>query len=517
MTLLFSSAKHARPNAFKDILTSSNRLLSSAAPEEAAPFFTSSTMSDAANGQSPHGLATRILPVDASRIGDIVLDETHENLLDDWSIKWDEATDDTANLQLAAKHLRKSDVPVAFPTETVYGLGADATRSDAVKGIYKAKQRPSDNPLIVHIASLSQLRALLQPNAPPSSNLESIPAIYKPLIQQFWPGPLTIIVPKPPNSILAPEVTAGLDTFGARMPRSILALALIKAAGVPLAAPSANASTKPSPTAAEHVLHDLNGRINLIIDGGPSDIGVESTVVDGLSKPPAILRPGGVSIEEIRRCPGWEDVVLGYKDAASEATAKPRAPGMKYRHYSPRAKVVLFEASPHPPDREALTPFVQDATTIGVIRTRTWPKALGFAVARESENERTESRSPVSHNGVQINSANGHTFRNGEHKERSATLLNMRKALNQHNVPLAKQIFAKIDSAPGSEREIWEVNLGSSLEEIGRGLFAALRQLDQKNVEVILVEGVRDDLGSVAAAIMNRLRKAASVKIEAGS
>ena len=270
---------------------------------------------------------TDILPIDPTKIGQIVLHDNPESLLDEWDLKWEVNTADLTHMKRAAAQLRSTDIPVAFPTETVYGLGADATRSTAVQGIFQVKQRPSDNPLIVHVCSIQQLKEILCSNG----SHESIPAIYEPLIQKFWPGPLTIILPNPKGSPLAPEVTAGLSTFGARMPRSLLALVLIKLAGVPLAAPSANASTRPSPTAAEHVKDDLDGRIEMILDGGPCDVGVESTVVDGLTHPPSILRPGGISIERLRKCPGWEGVIVGYKDAP-EKGIKPRAPGMKYRH-----------------------------------------------------------------------------------------------------------------------------------------------------------------------------------------
>ncbi|MBE3042216.1 threonylcarbamoyl-AMP synthase, partial [Candidatus Bathyarchaeota archaeon] len=238
-----------------------------------------------------------------------------------------------AKLREAARYLLESDTPVAFPTETVYGLGADARRSGAVKGIYAAKGRPSDNPLIVHVCDLQMLRELLTPAGElPALEPDPIPDIYKPLIERFWPGPLTILLPSPQPARLAPEVTAGLPSFGARMPDSTLALALIKLADAPLAAPSANASTKPSPTAARHVLDDLDGRIETILDGGPCRVGVESTVVDGLCDPPVVLRPGGVSLEELRGCPGWEGAVKGYQDQSEVGKAAPRAPGMKYKH-----------------------------------------------------------------------------------------------------------------------------------------------------------------------------------------
>jgi len=192
--------------------------------------------SNAVNGEV---VQTRVLPVVTSELGQFSDLET----LDTWELPKNRAG--LESLQQAAKHLQSSDIPVAFPTETVYGLGADATRSDAVRGIYKAKGRPSDNPLIIHVCDLAMLRNLLSPgnDQEPSVDSSQVPEIYKPLIKRFWPGPLTILLPNPTPSKLAPEVTAGLQTFGARMPSSPLALSLIKLAGVPLAAPSANAST----------------------------------------------------------------------------------------------------------------------------------------------------------------------------------------------------------------------------------------------------------------------------------
>ncbi|EEY18440.1 SUA5 [Verticillium alfalfae VaMs.102] len=252
-----------------------------------------------------------------------------------------EAASATANAKIAlgGSPIRRLPAhqrhPRRLPDETVYGLGADATRSAAVKGIYAAKGRPSDNPLIIHVSDLTMLRRFLAP-PPPSDTPDAvvtaaaaadpIPAIYKPLLERFWPGPLTILLPLPSPSPLAPEVTAGLPTFAVRMPASPLALSLIALADTPLAGPSANASTKPSPTAARHVLDDLAGRIELILDAGPCDVGVESTVVDGLCDPPVILRPGGIALDRLRACPGWARAVKGYRDASEEGAAAPRAP-----------------------------------------------------------------------------------------------------------------------------------------------------------------------------------------------
>lgn len=221
---------------------------------------------------------------------------------------------------------------VAFPTETVYGLGADATNGRAVARIFEAKGRPPDNPIIVHVASRSQLSSLVL----------SIPAEAEILMDAFWPGPLTVILPAARE--VPGVVTAGLTTVAVRMPDHPVALALIKAAGVPVAAPSANLSGKPSPTLAEHVLQDLDGRIEAVLDGGPAGVGVESTVLDLTSSVPVILRPGGITPEELTACAGKveidPDVISGYYEGDS-----PRSPGMKYAHYAPRAPLLLVTGS----------------------------------------------------------------------------------------------------------------------------------------------------------------------------
>ena len=226
----------------------------------------------------------------------------------------------------AARALREGKL-VAFPTETVYGLGANALNPDAVKGIYEAKGRPSDNPLIVHIAEVSKLNELI---------LE-IPDTAVTLIEAFWPGPLTLVFKR--SGRVPDIITAGLDTVAVRMPDSIIAQKLIREAGVPVAAPSANLSGRPSPTTYKHVMEDLSGRIEYIIDGGPCQVGVESTVLDVTTKIPIILRPGGITLEMLEK-------VLEKVDTDSvlevRGDLKPRSPGMKYRHYSPKAEMILI-------------------------------------------------------------------------------------------------------------------------------------------------------------------------------
>ena len=221
---------------------------------------------------------------------------------------------------------------IVFPTETVYGLGANALDNEAVESIFKAKGRPSDNPLIVHISEKSQLDGLVQ-ELPPKAEM---------LMEAFWPGPLTLILRK--SDQVPRGVTAGLDTVGIRMPAHPVALSLIRQSGIPIAAPSANLSGRPSPTQAEHVLTDLNGRVDFIIDGGSCEVGLESTVLDVTVEPPVILRPGGITREMLEEVIGRVDsnaIINGDEMEAEEDSHKPRAPGMKYRHYAPAAEMYL--------------------------------------------------------------------------------------------------------------------------------------------------------------------------------
>jgi L-threonylcarbamoyladenylate synthase len=454
---------------------------------------------------------TKTLAVDVTKLGTLLAKEDSEFVLDDWGISLDDNSS-VQNIRLAVEQLQQSNIPVAFPTETVYGLGADATRSEAVRGIYKAKQRPLDNPLIVHFASLRQLAHLLEPknHRGHQNPMDVIPPIYKPLIKAFWPGPLTIILQNPKGSPLAPEVTAGLSTFGARMPRNLLALLLIKLAEVPIAAPSANASTRPSPTAAEHVKDDLDGRINYIVDGGPCDVGVESTVVDGLSNPPAVLRPGGISIEQLRACPGWENVVVGYKDA-SEGNANgaaPRAPGMKYRHYSPAATVILHESGSTAPNWEDITKHGHGR--IGLVRTRNWEENCGLATSHGPQTG-AKTTSLQERKAILIQKANGSTSL-PDHKNSSPDTLRAIQSIVPKHTPVATKIILP-NPQTNQSVEIYDIYLGTDAENVARGLFSALRELDRKKVDVIFVEGIDDGEGDVAAAVMNRLRKAAEVMI----
>jgi len=242
-------------------------------------------------------------------------------------LKVDPPNPDIGAIKTAAQIIKSGGL-VAFPTETVYGLGANALDGAAVKKIYKAKGRPSDNPMIVHIADRKALAQIA----------EATPAAQK-LIDVFWPGPLTIVLKK--KKVVPKETTGGLNTVAVRMPDHPVALALIRAAGVPIAAPSANLSGKPSPTKAAHVIEDFNDKIDCIIDGGSSRIGLESTVLDLTSDIPTILRPGFVTPDDVKDVLGAVAVHPGAMGAVSEQNAK--SPGMKYCHYAPKAKMILFE------------------------------------------------------------------------------------------------------------------------------------------------------------------------------
>ncbi|MBM3142601.1 MAG: threonylcarbamoyl-AMP synthase [Chloroflexi bacterium] len=227
------------------------------------------------------------------------------------------------NIKIAANLILRGKL-VAFPTETVYGLGADATNSEAVSRIFTVKERPAFDPLIVHVASMEMLCMVAK----------GIPDIAWTLIDAFWPGPLTLVLSK--KDEIPDIVTAGLPTIAVRMPRNKVALALIKESGVPIAAPSANSFSRPSPTSVNHVIDDLGSKIDLILDDGPAQIGIESTVLDLTCSPPSILRPGGVSRESLERILRKVSVSLGNEDNVF------RAPGQMKQHYAPRAKMMLF-------------------------------------------------------------------------------------------------------------------------------------------------------------------------------
>ena len=237
-----------------------------------------------------------------------------------------------ADVEAAAAVLRRGGL-LGIPTETVYGLGADGLNEDAVRRIFAAKGRPQDNPLILHIPEASWLERYCA----------DIPAAAWVLAERFWPGPLTMILRRKP--LVSDAVTAGLDTVGMRCPAHRLCRAIIAAADVPVAAPSGNTSGRPSPTNVADMLEDMDGKIDAIVDGGPCQVGVESTIIDLTAKPPRLLRPGGITLEELRDALGAVEV----DQAVTRLMGKdehPRAPGMKYRHYAPKAPVTVVRGDP---------------------------------------------------------------------------------------------------------------------------------------------------------------------------
>lgn len=236
------------------------------------------------------------------------------------------------DIEQAAAVLKRGGL-LGIPTETVYGLGADGLNPEAVARIFKAKGRPQDNPLILHIPASDWLGRYCQ----------DIPIAAYALAERFWPGPLTMILKR--RDMVPDAVTAGLDTVGMRCPAHPVCRAIIAAADTPVAAPSGNTSGKPSPTTAEHMLADMDGKIDAIVDGGPCAVGVESTIIDLTCTPPRLLRPGGITLEQLESALGEVAVDAAVRRQMGEGE-QPRAPGMKYRHYAPQAPVTVVKGTP---------------------------------------------------------------------------------------------------------------------------------------------------------------------------
>lgn len=340
-------------------------------------------------------------------------------------------------IRRAAEVLRRGGT-VAFPTETVYGLGANAWDAAAVRRIFIAKGRPSDNPLIVHVAHRRGVEEVVR----------AVPPEAEELMRSFWPGPLTLVLPRHPA--VPDAVTGGLETVGVRMPAHPVALAFIEAAGVPVAAPSANRSGRPSPTEAGHVLEDLDGRIDLVLDAGPTGVGVESTVLDLTCRPPVLLRPGGVTLEELRSVLG--EVAVGGPAGAAE---QPRSPGMKYAHYAPRAPMVVVEGPVSP---SAL------AQAVWVLATEEAKAGRRVGILATAE-----------------------------------------------TAPFYQQMASTRLPAGTFSPLVLVVGERSRLATVAAGLFATLRRFDASGVDAIVAEGVPEE--GIGLAIMNRLRKAAGYRI----
>ncbi|CAH1765208.1 5643_t:CDS:2 [Entrophospora sp. SA101] len=368
---------------------------------------------------------------------------------------------ETIKILNEAKDLLCLNEVVAIPTETVYGLASNALSPISIKKIFQAKNRPLDNPLIIHISSLKMLYDLLSPtstsntnNATTTSTITTdsftLSPLYDVLMKKFWPGPLTLLFPK--TDKIPDEITCGQDKVAIRFPSNNIARALITLCGFPLAAPSANSSGKPSPTLANHVYNDLNNRIPLIIDGGQCDFGLESTVLDitklitdkiyekedeTTTKYPVILRPGGITFEQLVRVPGLEHLKVYKKDFIDEnLEMKPTTPGMKYRHYSPDAKVILIDV----------------------------------------------------------------TIKNGGDDDKVRNIIK----------PFQKNGFTYYNNERNENDEIIEYSLGDLIHphQIAKELFKGLRYLDEKKVDYIIAQSMPEI--EEGLAVMNRLRKAAS-------
>ncbi len=358
-----------------------------------------------------------------------------------------EETERMERLREAAMCLRGGGL-VAFPTETVYGLGADGCNPEASARIYAAKGRPSDNPLIMHIAEMEQVERLAYPN-----ELSAM------LAEAFWPGPLTIILPK--RDCVPFETTGGLRTVAIRMPSHPAALALIRQSGVCVAAPSANISGRPSPTLASHVIEDMDGRIDYIIDGGAVGIGIESTIVDVSGKKPVILRPGFITREMLQQIVGPVEL-----DPAMEhpsAGMRPKAPGMKYTHYAPKGELTLVE-------QEGISAAGESA-------------AEGTAVSTE------DGRSRV--------------------VEKILSLAEEKRKDGYHVGIMCPRETAKLYEDHGAQ----VVCVGDRRKQatVAAGLYAALREFDAAGAEYIYAESFPGD--GLSYAIMNRLLKAAGHRV----
>lgn len=325
---------------------------------------------------------------------------------------------------------------VAFPTETVYGLGANALDQQAAAKIYAAKGRPSDNPLIAHIAKKSDLEQLVT----------EIPQAGRKLMDAYWPGPLTMIFHK--SSLVPYTTTGGLDTVAVRMPSDAVASRLIELAGIPIAAPSANTSGRPSPTTAGHVYEDMDGRIEMIVDGGPVGIGVESTIVDVTAETPVVLRPGAITVEMLRETVGQVEIDPAMAGPL-QSDAKPKAPGMKYRHYAPKASLTLVEDGD----------WTDRAVSAKVVETI---KSLALESAERG---------------------------------RKAGIM----CTDETKLLYPKEFVVRSLGQRGKE------------ETIARSLFGVLREFDSLNVDDIYSESFFGD--NLGRAIMNRLAKAAGYHI----
>lgn len=382
-----------------------------------------------------------------------------------WTVSAEKPEQDI--IKQAAGIIRRGGL-VAFPTETVYGLGADGLNPAAVRRIFAAKGRPSDNPLILHVARQEEVFRLAA----------EVKEQAQELMRRFWPGPLTLVLPK--AACIPDEVTAGLDTVAVRMPRHPVALALIAAAGVPIAAPSANRSGYPSPTTGQHVYGDLAGRIEAVLESGPTGVGLESTVLDLSGDVPAILRPGGITREELAAVLGTVLIDPGLLDPRQ----KPKAPGMKYTHYAPRAAVYLLSG----PSRERKALKIQE---------------LVWESARKGEKV-----------GLLLTSETWQCLRDlpaCPERQDSPRGLDAQHLPADNPLPTRTHCVAGQDGLPENVAYARDLGSRSHLEEIAHVLYGELRNCDAAQVDLIYTETYQEE--GLGAALMNRLLKSAGYKV----
>ena len=376
------------------------------------------------------------------------------------------------DIEEAARILKTGGL-VAFPTETVYGLGGNGLDKEAARKIYAAKGRPSDNPLILHVSKMEEVYPLV----------ENVPEKAKRLMERFWPGPLTLILKK--SKIVPLESTGGLDTVAIRCPDNALTLELIERAGLPVAGPSANLSGSPSPTEASHVYHDLSGRIEGILDDGAVGIGVESTILDMSTDRPTLLRPGAITLEDLTEVlgekPEIDPTLLGKK---MEDGFIPKAPGMKYRHYAPKAEMVLFCSleEKESEEKESKKKELEDKTS----------------EKKRSEDrisEGKESEYKVSKRIAEYLEEEGKGF--------------PREKIAVFCAEETKHFYQEI----AEKEEIVLKVLGRRDEPLSmtHNLFRILRECDEEGIELILSEGYSEK--GIGFALMNRMKKAAGQKI----
>lgn len=366
-----------------------------------------------------------------------------------------------------AAEILKGGGLVAFPTETVYGLGGNGLDKEAAKKIYAAKGRPSDNPLILHVSSIEEVYPLVK----------ALPEKAKKLMEAFWPGPLTLVLPK--SDLVPKESTGGLETVALRSPENALTLDLIRACGFPIAGPSANLSGRPSPTEASHVFEDLGGRIEGILEDGAVGIGVESTIVDLSENCPTLLRPGAITIEDLEEVLGEKvaiDPTLLGKSMAEGFT--PKAPGMKYRHYAPKAEMILFKKKEEDETRSGQEEIAELILSYGEKELSDCP---------EKEMKKSVAEAILSYGEKEL------------------------------SVSPEKRIWILCgeDTAflyEGDGRFTVQI-LGRREEPLSmtHNLFRLLRQADEEGVELILGECYSEE--GVGFALMNRLKKAAGQRI----